>query len=436
MGHKVLIADDSLTIQKVIKITLANEPFETSDCLSESDLFTSIENEKPNIVLLDFNLSEEKTGYDLCRQIKDENSDIKVVMLLGTFDSVEDEKMKSCGADEQIIKPFDGTKFIKLCRKLADSLSSDNESDDQKEIAVADFQSDELPAVIENEETQKPSVDDIFDDSDDEWVMDAPNSVDETEKIVEPSIANEEASQVTLEKEMEDWGVSIPAVIGASSEEGSSELPDVILSEEESQSLDAFEDESFTEEAAQVPKADDLEYPDLNSISETESSEEVAFSALSELAPDVSSEIEDTIEEEGTRTEEEVKFIEDQIADEIDDGDLWKADEVENIPTVDEEKLSEAITQMKASGTTFPGDIDESHTENEKKKEVLDQFNFTITDDMREKIKEQLEPMVETYVKEFCQESIEKVAWEIIPDLAENVIKREIEKISSSIMNP
>ena len=71
MEHKVLIADDSLTIQKVIKITLSNEPFVLSDCTDADELVSSVEEFKPAIVLLDFNLSENKTGYDLCKEIKE-----------------------------------------------------------------------------------------------------------------------------------------------------------------------------------------------------------------------------------------------------------------------------------------------------------------------------------------------------------------------------
>jgi hypothetical protein len=50
-------------------------------------------------------------------------------------------------------------------------------------------------------------------------------------------------------------------------------------------------------------------------------------------------------------------------------------------------------------------------------------------------LKEKMTPMIESLVKEYCQANIEKIAWEIIPDLAENLIKKELEKITESILD-
>ena len=70
MNHKVLLADDSLTIQKVIKITLANQPYDIVDCASDDELFRKLPEVKPELVFLDFNLSEKYTGYELTAKIK------------------------------------------------------------------------------------------------------------------------------------------------------------------------------------------------------------------------------------------------------------------------------------------------------------------------------------------------------------------------------
>jgi len=43
--------------------------------------------------------------------------------------------------------------------------------------------------------------------------------------------------------------------------------------------------------------------------------------------------------------------------------------------------------------------------------------------------------MIEEMVKEFCRQSAEKVAWEVIPDLAENLIRKEIKEISDSVQH-
>ena len=43
MAEKILVADDSLTIQKVIAITLANTDYELVECLSHKDLVSNLE---------------------------------------------------------------------------------------------------------------------------------------------------------------------------------------------------------------------------------------------------------------------------------------------------------------------------------------------------------------------------------------------------------
>ncbi len=57
MTKKILVADDSPTIQKVISITLSEEPFEIDECLNTKDLFEYIDEEDYSLLLLDINLS-------------------------------------------------------------------------------------------------------------------------------------------------------------------------------------------------------------------------------------------------------------------------------------------------------------------------------------------------------------------------------------------
>jgi hypothetical protein len=56
-------------------------------------------------------------------------------------------------------------------------------------------------------------------------------------------------------------------------------------------------------------------------------------------------------------------------------------------------------------------------------------------DELVEKLKISLRPMIEEMVREFCRQNAEKVAWEVIPDLAENLIRKELKDISDSIQH-
>ena len=54
-------------------------------------------------------------------------------------------------------------------------------------------------------------------------------------------------------------------------------------------------------------------------------------------------------------------------------------------------------------------------------------------DEIVEKVKAALEPQLEAVVKKLFAQKIEQVAWEVIPDLAENVIKKEVEEIAKHV---
>ena len=118
MTSRVLVADDSLTIQKVIGITLSNSGYDLVECLTEADLNLKIKSNKFDLVLLDFNLSDSHSGYDLAKQINASMPDAAIIIMLGTFDIVDESKFDACGITDKIVKPFESSKFIKKCRDL------------------------------------------------------------------------------------------------------------------------------------------------------------------------------------------------------------------------------------------------------------------------------------------------------------------------------
>ncbi|MBL7663706.1 MAG: response regulator [Bacteriovoracaceae bacterium] len=393
MKHKVLLADDSLTIQKVIKITLAAHPYELIDCQNENELFTNLKTHKPAIVLLDFNLSETKSGYDLARQIKEKSPSTKVLMLYGTFDSIDEAELKAAGGDEKIIKPFDSAKFVSICASLAAGAS----------------ESKPVPTKTVVEPTPAP-VEMKVESSQDDWVVDSPEIEDKTEDIGTPFNFQEipRPGKNQLVADVEDWGIEIPAKLDdADSQIDPIELPPVMES-----SLDSSP--TAKNNANKIPSQEDLEYPDMFSP-EGHSSKLIS---ISELKQD---DIESTIEDDKTREIdldfepiEDVRSIEDQIKDEINTNDLWQADD-----------FSVETTQMDIPKNVAP----EKKTKKESKKESAS------ADIDLNNLKDKLQPIIEQIVREYCESSIEKIAWEVIPDLAENLIKKELSRIADSVIS-
>ena len=90
MSTRILIVDDSTTIQKVISIMLASEPYELVQCYSEEELKSKYSDQKFNLVLLDFGFSSRKVGYELIREVHGMFPDCPILMMLGTFDNVDE----------------------------------------------------------------------------------------------------------------------------------------------------------------------------------------------------------------------------------------------------------------------------------------------------------------------------------------------------------
>lgn len=387
MTSRVLIADDSLTIQKVIGITLANSGYELVECLNEADLFRKIQSNQFDLILLDFNLSDSHTGYELSKQIHQTMPDAAIIVMLGTFDTVDESQFSSCGITDKIVKPFESTKFIKKCRDLLEG---------------------NRPEIVNTKKESINDNDDGFDTSADEldsWKVEAPQMQhNDTPEESSGELESQSHSDALdpLSSEIEGWGFTpnnsieekfqkvFPPVIEEATEEN---IIDRLQSSSQfAQSLIEDEDLDATDPSFEIPE--DLNRSLLNEIEDDISAE--AFWAVDEVVPKKSEEEED---------------IGETNLDEI---------------TAD---LTETVQAFKSQESKY-----EPIKETNLELPSYEPINFD-QDAIVEKLKVALKPMIEEMVKEFCRQSAEKVAWEVIPDLAENLIRKEIKEISDSVQH-
>ncbi|MBV9216343.1 MAG: response regulator [Acidobacteria bacterium] len=104
---KLLIADDSVTIRKVVELTFADEGIEVTAVGSAQDAMTQFVDLQPDIVLVDVGL-EGTNGYQICSMIKqdDQTRQIPVLLLVGSFEPFDQDEAERAGADGFISKPF------------------------------------------------------------------------------------------------------------------------------------------------------------------------------------------------------------------------------------------------------------------------------------------------------------------------------------------
>jgi len=119
MIKTILLADDSITMQKVIRLTFASGGYELYCADNGDEALKKAEDLKPNIVLVDAALPG-KNGYEVCRGIKD-NPELKntpVMILAGTFNPLDDEKARNAECDDSIVKPFESKQLVAKVESL------------------------------------------------------------------------------------------------------------------------------------------------------------------------------------------------------------------------------------------------------------------------------------------------------------------------------
>ena len=119
MKKKILVADDSITVQKVIEMAFAGSDYDIFCARDGKEAFEKFRQLRPDIVLADV-IMPELDGYSLCSSIKSnlDSPNVPVVLLSGAFEPFDREKAESSGADGIITKPFESSILIEKINKI------------------------------------------------------------------------------------------------------------------------------------------------------------------------------------------------------------------------------------------------------------------------------------------------------------------------------
>jgi CheY-like chemotaxis protein len=145
MSHKLILADDSITIQKVVELILAEEDFEIKSTNNGEEALAAIPSFQPDVVLADIEMPK-MNGYQLCEKIKQDPSSqgISVILLAGAFEPIDEELAKQVKADDYIIKPFESQELLsKLNAVLTASPAAVAEEEGEEPVEVAAIEADE-----------------------------------------------------------------------------------------------------------------------------------------------------------------------------------------------------------------------------------------------------------------------------------------------------
>jgi CheY-like chemotaxis protein len=112
-GRKLLLADDSITIQKVVDLTFADEGVNVVCVSNGRDAIERLEEFAPDIVIADVFMPQ-INGYEVCEYIKqnDKLKHIPVMLLVGSFEPFDEAEARRVGADDTLTKPFQSIRSL------------------------------------------------------------------------------------------------------------------------------------------------------------------------------------------------------------------------------------------------------------------------------------------------------------------------------------
>src|SRR4051794_16101710 len=107
-GKKLLVADDSLTIQKVIRLALSNEGYEIQTVSDGDDAVQQISLFRPDIVLIDVSLPGQ-SAFEVKRAVNaiEDLKDVRFVLMSSAFERIDEKQLASLVFEGRLTKPFD-----------------------------------------------------------------------------------------------------------------------------------------------------------------------------------------------------------------------------------------------------------------------------------------------------------------------------------------
>lgn len=115
----LLLADDSLTIQRVVSLTFADQRVRVVVAKDGQDAINRMAQDRPDLVLADTNMPC-VDGYELARWVRQQPhlNTVPVLLLAGATDPVDEQRLHDSGANGVLEKPFEPSHVISRVKEL------------------------------------------------------------------------------------------------------------------------------------------------------------------------------------------------------------------------------------------------------------------------------------------------------------------------------
>lgn len=342
MALRVLLADESSTIKKVMQLALSDFGIEVKAVPVGLDVLSVTKTFKPDIVFADVLLTK-RNGYEVCYDIKHDmdTAHIPVVLMWSGFMEIDEVKATECKADRRLEKPFDADHLRSIVTDLVQKTKSNPVSNFLSFPDMPDFE--ETPAE-EKEVSQSGNIYAIPEIDDVEAPLEMADEEFSSVPLTTPKMVDEHDEGGWAHQDLTKFKIQVPA-----------------------------ENESTTDFASKfvIPQDDDLSQAHVEIAGEFE---EISFE-----------------KPESVKTKAKIP----------------QADSfVSKVEKSVKEQMMETLQQKR------PADKASSNAQPNTQSKV------DLNSNMMEKV-----------IREEAREVIESICWKVLPEIAERVIREEINKI-------
>ena len=103
---KLLVVDDEIDICNFVRSFFELRGFEVATALNGDEALSKLSKDKPDVVILDVMMRQDKEGLEYLPKIKKTLPSAKVIMVTGLEDEETIASAKEAGADDYITKPL------------------------------------------------------------------------------------------------------------------------------------------------------------------------------------------------------------------------------------------------------------------------------------------------------------------------------------------
>ena len=217
MKSKVLLIDDSVTIHRVIDLSIDFDRYDIVKVFSKEDAALKLQSEQFDYILLD-NKLDNIIISEYISELKQQQKNATIILLVGAFDRFDETDLEKTKADDYLVKPFDSQSLNEklssevdmmpagIVERIAEAdFARDNDDFIQKSSAVVQETGDVITKEEYLENLEEVQLDDLTDKG---YVED----LDQTEQSAKSVEENQVEEAVGQPPVIDDIPAAVPNI--------------------------------------------------------------------------------------------------------------------------------------------------------------------------------------------------------------------------------